>query len=328
MPLHLDEFQREAFQGYIEDVPPARTRVLASLMPSRPIHDIKFSYNVINGVYAQMAAITGFNAGAPLRDKKGLERLFGEVAKIQHGFKLDEEELLKFNKPRDDAERDEVIDYVYDQTDEMLEGVRDSEEYLRAQAIYQGKIEYKVDDVVITFDLDIPAANKVTATKLWSDPASTPLTDLQTLKKQYKKMNKQKTPAALHMSEALFSDLLTNNQIRLNVYGENTSSARVVTGEQVRTLFTALGLPPIVINDDIVGTDAGEVRLLPERRAVFVATDLGKTFIGITVENNYKPGVYVVPEIKETNPPMQAVYVGETAFPALQKPNAVAWIDA
>ncbi|MGR5914633.1 hypothetical protein ACT7DA_21210 [Bacillus pacificus] len=70
MPLHLDEFQREAFQGYIEDVPPARTRVLESLMPKKPIHDIKFSYNVINGVYAQMASITGFNAGAPLRDKR------------------------------------------------------------------------------------------------------------------------------------------------------------------------------------------------------------------------------------------------------------------
>lgn len=331
MPLHLAEFSREAFQGYIENLPPAKTRILERFMPIKPVYDIKFSYNVINGKYARTASITGFNAGAPLRTKQGLEKAFGEVAKVQHGFRLDEEELLRFNQPRSDEERQSVVEYIYDQTDELVEGVRDVEEWMRAQAIYTGKLQYNENDIKLDIDFGVPAGNKLklVGSDAFSDHTnSQPLTVLQQMVQIYKNANKQKNPGEMHMSTAMLNDILANAQVKNHIYGSPTD-ARIVTRNQLQTLFESLGLPGFVINDDVVETNEGEVRLLPERRIVFLPNGtLGNLYQGITVENNYKPGMYVVTEIKETNPPMQAVYVGETIFPALAIPSAVAWIDA
>lgn len=326
MPLHLEEFTREAFQGYIENLPPARERILARFMPAKPIFDIKFSYNVLNGKYARTASITGFNAGAPLRTKQGLEKHFGEVAKVQHGFRLDEEELLRYNNARSDEEQNQVVEWIYDETDDLVEGIRDIEEWFRGQAIYRGQVQYSENDVEIDVTFDTPAV--ITPATPFSDPASQPLTELQAAIGTYKTNNKQKNPGEMHLSTAMLNDLLANAQIKNHIFGSPTD-ARIVTRDQFQALLTSLGLPRFVVNDDVVVTNEGEERLLPERRIVLMpAEKLGDLMQGITVENNYRPGMYVVPEIKETNPPMQAVYVGETVFPALERPKAVQFIDA
>lgn len=331
MPLHESEFQREAFQGYIENLPPARERILARFMPAKPIYDIKFSYNVINGKYARTASITGFNAGAPLRTKEGLEKAFGEVAKVQHGFRLDEEELLRFNNPRQEEEQEQVKEYIYDETDDLVEGIRDIEEWMRGQAIYEGVLEYDENSVKLQVDFGIPSENRLTlvGSDAFSDKVnSEPLTVLQEMVTAYKKANKQKNPGEIHMSTAMVNDLLQNNQIKNHIYGTPTD-ARIVTRDQLQALFTSLSIPRFVINDDVVVTDEGEVRILPERRIAFMPSgEVGKLMQGITVENNYKPGMYIIPEIKETNPPQQAVYVGETVFPALEQPKAIMFLDA
>lgn len=328
MPLHLEEFKGEEFQGYIDNVPAERNYLLEPFMPDKNVYDIKFSYNVINRVYARTASITGFNAAAPLRDKDGLAKHFGEVAKVQHGFRVDEEELLRFNRPRSDEERQQAIDYVYDQTDNLVNGVRDVREWMRAQAIYKDNLVYAENDVRINVTFGIPAANKITAGTAWSATATaTPLTDLQTAVARFKAANRGQAPAVIHISSAVVSELLMNEQIKAQLFGDPTDR-RLVTQADIRTVFGALSLPDFVVNDDEIDNGEGLERLLPERRLVLLpAGEVGKTMKGVTVEKNYQPGTYVITEIKETNPPQQAVFVGETVFPALQRPSAVVHLN-
>lgn len=325
MPLHMDEFSGEQFLGYVENVPKQRAYLLEQFLPNKNTKDINFAYNVINGKYAVAAAITGFNASAPLRDKKGLEKAFGSVAKVQHGFRLDEEQILKFNRPRDNEEKDQAVDYVYDQTDELIQGVYDTEEFLRAQALYSGVLNYNdpVNDVQINVDFGIPEENKLTATTVWSDAASKPLDDIQAAVNRFMDANQRRKPVVMHMTSATEAKLLKNGQIRNQVYG-NADDQRLLTKDNLQNVFSALGLPAYSINDDaidIYGT--GAVQLLADDKVVFLGADLGNTFLGPTVEKNFQSGIYVVPEIKETNPPSQSVFVGETVFPALQKPDAI-----
>lgn len=324
--LHLNEFLREAFQGYVENVPPAREYLLGSFMPTKPTYDMKFAYNVIDKKYARTASITGFNAGAPLRDKDGLSRHFAEVAKVQHGFRLDEEELLKFHRPRHDAERDQAIEYVYDQTDNLINGVHDVAEWMRAQAIYKGKLEYSENDVQINVDFGIPAGNKLTATVKWDNLAdSTPLKDLTEAVRQFKKANNNKKPSVIHMSMEVEADLLDNKSIRDAIFGNDNKM--LMTSTDLQNVFTRLGLPAYQIQDDMIDNGKGAERLLPERRVMILGSKLGTTYEGPTVEKNYQPGIYVVSEIKETNPPQQAVFVGKTVFPALEVPSEIVWMD-
>ncbi|GIN93329.1 hypothetical protein J22TS1_43800 [Siminovitchia terrae] len=323
MPLHLDEFQREQLQGYIENVPPAREYLLASFMPENPVYDINFAYNVINGAYAQAASITGWNASAPLRDKKELAKEFAEVAKLQHGTRLDEKELLSFNRPRSDQERAQVIDYVYDTTDDLIQGVDDMKEFLRAQAIYNGGIKYDdpINKVHIDFEFEIPSGNKITVTTGWDQPSATPLTDVQAAVKQYQKENQRQKPSVMHITSATEAHLLQNEQIRVQVYGKD-NGGRLLTRNDVQAAFTALGLPNYQINDDVIVVDGEEKQLLEDGKVVLLGANLGKTMVGPTVENNYTPGKFVTPLIQE-NPPGQTVIVGEAAFPALQRPQSI-----
>ncbi|MBP3950334.1 major capsid protein [Bacillus suaedae] len=323
--LHLDEFQGEEFQGYVENVPLSKEYVLRAFLPNQPTKDINFAYNVVNGKYAQAASITGFNASAPLRDTKSLEKHFGSVAKVQHGFRLDEEQLLRFNRPRDDEEKDMAVDYVYQETDDLIAGVYDIEEYLRAQALYSGVLQYEdtENDIQINVDFGIPAENKLTVTVPWSDSTSTPLTDIQTAVKQYQEQNKRRKPVVMHLTSTTEAHLLQNEQIKGQVYG-NPTDKRLLTKADLANVFVALGLPPYAINNDVVDVyGQGEVQLLEDNKVVFLGADLGNTYLGPTVEKNYESGIYVVPEIKESNPPGQSVFVGETVFPALKRPKSI-----
>jgi Phage major capsid protein E len=328
MPLHLEEFQGAEFQGYIDNVPAERSFLLETFMPAKNVFDIKFSYNVINRVYARTASITGFNASAPLRDKDGLARHFGEVAKVQHGFRVDEEELLRFNRPRSDEERAQAIEYVYDQTDNLVQGVRETKEWMRAQAIYKDNLVYEEDDVQINVTFGIPAENKIAAGTAWTDRAtSTPLEDIQEAVAQFKKQNRGQSPAVMHLSSTVVADLLLNEQIKAQLFGSPTDK-RLVTKDDLRTVFSALTLPTFVEQDDEIDNGNGLERLLPERRIVFLPSgEVGKTMSGVTVEKNYQPGTYVITEIQETNPPQQKVFVGETVFPALQRPTAIVYLN-
>jgi Phage major capsid protein E len=324
MPLHLEEFMGEEFQGYIENVPPQRSYPLSSLLPVEQIDDIDFSWNVIEGRYAQAASITGWNASTPLRDKKELSKMFGSIAKIQHGFRLDEKEILKFHKPRSEAEKQRVVDHVYADVDELVVGVDDTEEFLRSQVLYEGTLVYEdtVNDVKIDVDFGIPAENKISATVAWSDPTSTPLDDIRAAIKQYQDANQKQKPVVMHMTSAAEANLLLNQQIRMQVYGDNGSS-RLITLDDVRNVFSALGFPPYAINDDVVSLD-GEttVQLLADNKVAFFGSGLGKTYLGPTQENNFRPGKFGKTKVEE-DPPQQFVRVGEAAFPALARPQSI-----
>jgi len=323
MPLHLDEFQRDRLQGYIENVPAQREYLLSSIMPQEQTSDINFAFNVINGQYSNSASITGWNASAPLRDKKEIEKAFAEVAKVQHGVRLDEKELLAFNRPRSDQERAQVIEYVYTTTDELSQGVDDIEEYMRAQAIYTGGLKYDDDenDIHIDVDFDIPDGNKINVTTDWSDSSSTPLADIQAAVKQYQANNQRRKPVVMHITSATEALLLQSEQIRVQVYGDS-NGGRLLTKSDIQNSLTALGLPPYQVNDDVIVVNNEEKQLLEDNKVVLLGSELGKTFVGPTVENSYNPGKFVVPDISN-NPPSQTVIVGEAVFPALQRPQSI-----
>jgi hypothetical protein len=324
MPLHLDEFQRQEFQGYVETVPPKKNYALAKFFPNEEIFDVEFAYNVISGGYNVMASITGWDAGSPLRDKGTLARMTGELGKIHHGFHLTEKEMLSYNRPRMDAERKKVVDSIYNNTDKLITGIYDREEWFRARAVYTGAISYSENDVKIDVDFK-NGVNPTAVTKSWiSDQTADILTDLKTAVQSFRDANGGANPVEMHISPAVETAFMKNAQLKTMVYG-NSTDGRIITRDQVQALFGSLDLPPYtVITDTVVINNAGQTeKLIDDNRVVLLGDDLGKTLIGPTAEKEYEPGIYVVPMIQETNPPKQEVYVGETCFPALERPSAV-----
>lgn len=323
MVVQAPEFQPARLQAYVENLPPARTYPLAALMPDKKLNDINFAYNVINGTYAPAASITGFNASAPLRDKKAQEKAFGTVAKLHHSYFFDEVELLAYNKPRTPEERQQVIDDGLDETDVLSQGVDDLKEYLRAQAIYNGRVKYDNDaeEIHLDIELDVPEENKITVTTSWTDPGAKPLSDIQSAVKQFKKTNQRRKPQVMHMTSATEALLLQSEQIRVQVYGDS-NGGRLLTPGDVQNAFAALRLPPYEINDDVIVIDGEEVQLLDDNKVVLIGEKLGFTAIGPAAERGYTPGRFGY-TIEKQNPPSEQIIVGELAFPALQRTNAI-----
>lgn len=321
--LSLDQFKQPEFMGYVENRVLPRQYLLKAISATDTTYDLDFSYDVFTQTYAPSASITGWNSGAPLRDKQGLKTLTQEVAKIQHGFRLDEREQLKFTNPRVENERQRAIQRIYDQTDRLIEGVNDTEEWLRAQAVYNGVIVYNKNDVQINVGFGLTA--KVTPTIAWSDrAASTPLDDLRVAIKAYKDANAGQAPRYMDISGDVMLDLTLNNQTRGALFGVN--SAMLPTREQVQGIITQIADAPITIrvNDDVVSLEgAAPTRLLEARTVALLGDQPIITVQGPTIEKNFEPGIYVLPIVKEGPPPSEEVYVGESAFVAVQKPSQI-----
>ncbi|OXS77951.1 major capsid protein [Domibacillus enclensis] len=339
MVIHLEEFQKETLTGYVESVPPQRQYLLQKFMPEQTVQDINFAYNVINGAYAKAASITGWNASAPLRDRKAIEKAYGELAKLQHSYRLDEKDLFSFEKPRTPEERQAVIDGVYTDTDDLIAGVDDTKEWLRAQTLYTGGVNYSDprNDVSIEFQYEMPEANRLDVSVPWSDPASLPLTDLQAANEQFKKTNQRRTPIEMHMTSVTEAYLLQNEQIRTQVYGQS-NGGRILTPADLQNVFRALKLPTYVINDDVIVMEAAEmvdgqkviidkeIQLLEDNKVVLLGDNLGNTMIGPSAEKGYATGKFANPIIHQ-NPPGEEVIVGESAFPAFKRPKAIVILE-
>ncbi|WP_342409830.1 major capsid protein [Paenibacillus sp. FSL R10-2778] len=322
--LSLDQFKQPQFMGYVENRILPKKYLLDAISDHDTVYDLSFDYDVFTQTYVPSASITGWNAGAPLRDKQGFKTLTQEVAKIQHGVRIDEREQLKFMNPRVQAERERAIQKVYDQTDRLIEGVRDIEEWLRAQATYGGSIVYKSgDDVLINVSFGVsPIVPTATA---WSNRAtSTPLDDLRTAVQAYKDANGGLAPVYIDMSSSVMLDITLNEQIRGAIFGVNSSM--IPNRSQVEALLAqaADATIQIRINDDQISLEgAAASRLLPVRTVALLGAQPVITVHGPTVEKGFEPGIYVVTKSDLGPPPQDEIYVGESAFVGIKQPSQI-----
>ncbi|WP_340391947.1 major capsid protein [Paenibacillus sp. FSL E2-0190] len=322
--LSLDQFKQPTFLGYVENRVLPKQYLLKAISEFDVTFDLTFDYDVFTQTYTPGAAITGWNSGAPLRDKQGLKTLTQEIAKLQHGVRIDEREQLKFKNPRVQAEREKAIQKIYDQTDKLIEGVNDTEEWLRGQAVYLGVIVYQSDDAKINVNFNLPAM--VTVATPWTNrTTSTPIDDIRTAFTAYKKANGGAMPVYMDISGDALLDLMLNQQVRGGLYGVN--NAMVPNQGEIEALIRKTVNSPqlqIRVNDDEVSVIAGgPTRLLPLRTVAFLGDEPIITVHGPTVEKDFNPGIYVVPKSDMGPPPQDEIYVGESAFVGVKKPSQI-----
>lgn len=323
MVVQAPEFQPTRLQAFVENLPPARNYLLAAFMPEKTTSDINFAYNVVNGAYAPAASITAWNASAPIRDKKLQAQEFGKVAKLQHSYFFDEVELFVYNLPRTPEERQQVILDGQDRTKDLSDGVEDTKEWLRAQMIYNGAVRYLDEDgkVVLDYELDTPEGNEIDVTTPWSDPSAKIITDIQNAIAQFKSANGRRSPVAIHLTSVTETDLLQNEQIRVQAFGANNGGMSLTT-DDVQRVFRAMKFPVYSVNDDVISMHDNEVQLLEDGKVVLLGADLGNTMIGPAAERGYTPGKFAK-TIELQDPPSEQIIVGQTAFPALRRPAAI-----
>lgn len=326
--LTLDEFKPQALLGLVENREVPFTPILRSFLPLEESFSTNFMYDIIDQTRVTAASLSEFGAPAPFRDKKQVARALGEVAKIQHRIRFSEKDQLEYMNGRNDREKQALLDRALTNVADLRIGVEHTEELLRAAAVYEGKLVYDHDGVKLDIDFGIPLANKlnVTGADKW-DQADTanPLEDLIEASLVFKDKNAGQMPLEIHMPFAQLREIMKAKSTISAIKGVAGGN---VLPRDIDEYLQANMLPAIKVNDQVVTLPDGVTtkRYLPERRIVLLGTamdpQLGYTALGPTVERQGQPGIFVNPwEKLETKD--EIVEVGEAAFPALQRPNAV-----
>jgi hypothetical protein len=332
--LSMQEFGKEALLGYINERQYPVIDALVSHMPKdEQAFDLDFAYDMIGTAKNPAAAIRPFGAVAPLRDGGEVKRIVQEVAKLQNARRIDERDQIRFMHPRSDAERQQVFKRVFDIVDDLVMGTNRMEAYLRAAAIYKGKLVYNHNGTNLDIDFGIPAENKVvlTGTDLFSDHANAkPLEVLIEYARTFADKNGGLAPSAINVSRDVLWDITKCKNTIDNIKGINQGA---VTIEEVNQFLNRFGLPNLTVDDyTIYFEETGTTeRLLPVRRIAFIGVQneaaVGSLVEGPTAKNNFQPGRYVDTIIDE-HTSNETIEIGEAVFPALKYPSAVFHIDA
>lgn len=327
MVLEIKEFEQPALQAFIAEAPITKEHRLAKCYPVEQVDEISSVYDLVTNQKIVAGSIVGFNAGTPVRTKGEAKQAMAKLTKIAHAYHLDEEDMFKFRNPRNDEERQRIIDRTLLNTAELSEGIEDTKELIRAELTYRGRFNYedKRDNVKIQFELERPDGNDMTSTTKWSDTAnSTPLSDIEAAIAQYKLTNGNKEPDYIVMTEATYALFKRSKQVKDELYRDGLQP-RIIKDGEIADLFESNGYPTLEIEKGFTTLENADgttydVAHLEDNKFVLHAAIMGATLSGPAAENNFAKGKFAYRVISQ-DPIGEKTIVGEVTLPVSKNFN-------
>jgi hypothetical protein len=209
-----------------------------------------------------MADVIEYNASAPLKTRRVVTKVTGDIPKIAIKRQMDEKDYNEYNTlkalARGEESRNALLDIVFNDIDFCYTGVMSRTEYLAMQALSYGIIALTSsnNNGIITeanVDFGIPAANKGAVALQWSQASgATPLTDIRTV------IDNQASSGYSYeymvMNKTAFNELQANTQVK-EEFAVMRAAPTVTSSEptlaEMNRVLEARMLPKIIIVDSI-----------------------------------------------------------------------------
>ena len=338
MKTILDVFNDEEVLAYARAIPENQAFIGNVLFPEKTQTSLDFKF--VKGYQkttAVMAAVQSFGAEASIADREfGYGYVEGTIPPIKRKITVSEEEIIKFYSPRlNTDDQDSAIDAIYNDIDTMVESVQNRIEWMRWQAIVNGKLELNENGIILKVDYGYDPSKQLetlTGTALWSDHTnSNPIDDIR----RWCDATEIRTgirPTRAVTSVVAMGHILQNKNVRYMVHGDQ-GSMKPVTWTDINVLFDAFRLPQIVTYEATVRSQArnGTIstdRLMPTNKFILLPPNaLGDTLYGPTAEalknlaidRKLAPGI--IAQVYDTNePPAHWTKAAAVAIPTY--PNA------
>lgn len=335
MVLEDKAFKRTSLQAFIETADANRDMEnfpLASAYPVEQVEEIDNVYDIVQNQINVAAVVTGFNSGAPIRNKGQGKQAIARLTKIQDAYYLDEKELLHYRNPRSTEEQQKIVDAVLISTEKLSEAVEKTKELMRAQMTYNGVFEYEDPrtETKLSYTLDRPQSNNLTSAKAWGTQDAEPLTDLLSAIDRFKETNGNTKPEVINMNSKTLAKLKRSGQIKSELYNDS-NSARLVRESDFNELLNEFGIPTIQVDDNETAIEQIDgtpkvIKHLEDDKVVLRASVLGSTLSGPNVENNFAKGKFVT-TVMAQDPVTEKTIVGEVAMPITKNVNGTVFID-
>ena len=305
---------------------------------------ISLSYTTLIGETGGRVAadVISYDASAPLKTRKVIGKLAGDIPKIAIKRKMTEtdfQDYLYLSRIAD-ADQKQLLDLIYDDIDFVTQGVFARMEWLTLQALSRTAITLSAanNNGIVTeesIDFKMPDTNKFGATVAWNaaDKATTkPITDIKAIVKAARKVGHRLTHMLMDQDRIDDFMLSTEVQTYLKSYFKLEGSD-VLPFENIALINKALAsakLPIIVGIDqsiDIEGKDGNKIAVNPwdNRFVTFVSSlKMGNMLNGPIVEEIVKPkdviqakaGNILVSKYSTTDPVAEFTKGEASAFPS------------
>lgn len=234
---------------------------------------------------------SAFDAKATFRDRIGFEKLETEMPFFREGFKIkerDRQELLRVQDSNDPYAQ-EVINRVFDDSQNLIDGANVVPERMIMQLLFTGKISIKANGVDYDYNYDKGGTWKdhiIEVTNKWDEPTTAdPFADF----KKAKDLVRSKTGTELTraiMTTTTFNLLAATDALKHRYLATNGLSLGYLTDDEVRNVVNGTSRLTIAIYDKHFKDESGKDTAFIPNGVVALIPDgsLGSTWYGTTPE--------------------------------------------
>lgn len=232
---------------------------------------------------------SAYDVAAIPRARIGFEKLSAEMPFFKESLYIDEElrqELNKVIESGNQAYIDAIVNRIFADETQLLEGAAAQRERMRMMALTTGIIVMEGNGQAYEYDYQMPESHKVTVKMSWSDPTATIMNDIRDgINKIVEDTGV--TPERAVCNSKVFANFRNNTEIKKSIL-TLTDGVGFVSDQKIKQYISdELGLE-IAINDKRYKDEDGTAqKYIPNDVFVmFPSGKLGNTWFGTTPEES------------------------------------------
>lgn len=232
MPRIYDLYNNKTIAEYYQEAVSNKIPYLGeTLFPPKKKLGLDLKYIKSSKGIPQVLKLSAYDTKATLRDRAGFNDVESEMPYFKEGFLIKERDRQELNKLIDSGNQayvDIILNNIFDDATELVDGAKTQFERMRMQLLYQGKIQISYGGLGIDYDYEV---NKTTVTTSWATATTDIMADLETA------LDKVETRCGIRPTRAVctsktFKYLRENNKIVGAIRALNTT--KYVTGKMVK----------------------------------------------------------------------------------------------
>lgn len=252
----LELFDQKTMLDYVNNRQYQTYAAGEALFPEQKYPTLDFKYIVGSNDLPVIASVHSFDTEAEIGSVEAQSQAL-QAAYIKKKYQINEDLLIKLAFPRNDQEKNMLVNRVFNLTDKAVNDVRARVEYMRMQALAKGKLELDLahtndgtgKKATVTVDYNVPANHKevLTSTAIWGLPTADILGDIERWSRAL-----DVAPTRALTSRKIVSLMLRDSKIIGYLYGAN--SARVANLNDLNAFMAQQGLPQIAVYESTNNT--------------------------------------------------------------------------
>ena len=285
MPDVLELFNQKTMLDY------SKTREYKSLLGETLFPEVKHStleFDMIKGGSSlpTIASVHAFDTEAEIGSREASKQAL-EAAYIKRKMQITEKDLIALAQPRNEAEKNYLMQNVFNDVDTLVNGVRARVELMRIEALSKGKVTLNENGLNMSVNYHVPPDHQeaLSGAGLWTTDSADIIGDME----RWADILTDKPTRALTSTKILRS-VLRNAKIIAALFGKD--SGRIPTRQDLNAFLQQHDLPVIAVYDAKYRKQAANGsytshRYLDEDKFVmFGDGTLGETLYGPTPEES------------------------------------------